>query len=280
MKRKNRLAMAVITLCSLLIVIVIVSFVTAYLMDHEKADNVFVVGNVDVVLTEPEYPVDPDSHVIVPFSSIPKNPIVTNVGTNDAFVFIKLTVPKEEIEPVNDDGSLKYPETVTFTDGKRSSHKELSEIFMIKSNDPVSARTELTAPSGIDTGLTQLYNSSWYLLSNIDYNKNWYLIEKKETDKANTYVFAYNKALPSENNAALQTDTQSEAIFDSVKLAYFVEDEEMYKSPDTISVNAYAIQADNLLDSGDLVTSELNKDSPEVWQLKRIYEYFSKQTGV
>ena len=279
MMKHKKVILGAVVLSAVLLTLMI-GGTLAYFTVYDSVDNNLTIGNVNIVLTEPEFPEEPESRIIVPFSTIPKDPQVTNVGKNNAFVFIRLTVPKGEIEPVNDDGSLKYPDSVTFTDGVRSSRTEIAELFRLVSDAPVSGRAALTEPAGIDADTAQLYDSDWYLLPNIDYDENLYLIAKTESVSENTYVFAYNKALPSASNAASPTDTQSTPIFNGVKLAYFVEDETMYQSPDTISVNAYAIQSDDLLDSGDLVTADLNQNAPEVWQLKRIFEYFSNQTGV
>lgn len=275
--KKLRIAAA---LLSAVLLAVIIGGVLSYLTTYDSVDNLFTLGSVDIILSEPDYPTESESRIIVPYSTIPKNPQVTNVGKNDAYIFMKITVPKLEVEPVNADGSLKYPDSVSFNGSERSSRTEVTEVFRLISKFPMSEREDLVSPQGVPADDVNLYTKDWYKLSYIDYNKNWYLIDKKESDSENTYIFAYNKALPSEKNAASENETKTEALFDKVELVYFVEDETFYISPEIITVQAYAIQADTLLSSGNFNADEVNKNSPEVWQLKSIYQYFKNQSEV
>ena len=147
MKNKKKVIMIAVMSC-LLAAAVLLSTVMSYLIDQRQTDNIFTLGTVTVSLTETNYPKDPDSRVLVPYGSIPKNPQIANIGENDAFVFMKITVPKLEVEPIKNDGSLKYSDKVSFDENnKRTFQTDLMEIFNFKSDSPVSKRADLEKPN-------------------------------------------------------------------------------------------------------------------------------------
>lgn len=61
----------------------------AYFTDNEKAENVFTVGNVDIVLTEPNWNKE-EVDDVYPGEPLAKDPMVTNNGKNPCFVRIKV----------------------------------------------------------------------------------------------------------------------------------------------------------------------------------------------
>lgn len=63
----------------------------AYFTDSEQKNNVFAVGDVDIELTEPQWE-QTEQHIIVPGAEIQKDPTVTNVGVNDAYIRVKMTI--------------------------------------------------------------------------------------------------------------------------------------------------------------------------------------------
>ncbi len=280
MKNKKKVIMIAVMSC-LLAAAVLLSTVMSYLIDQRQTDNIFTLGTVTVSLTETNYPKDPDSRVLVPYGSIPKNPQIANIGENDAFVFMKITVPKLEVEPIKNDGSLKYSDKVSFDENnKRTFQTDLMEIFNFKSDSPVSKRADLEKPDSQELTADEegLYNKDWYKLDNVDYNENWYLIDKtvNEDSKTNTYLFAYKSVLFAAANVKEENQkTKTEALFDEVQLKTFVENETLYQSFQKIKIEAYAIQADKLKSITDL-----DKINPEVWQLKKIYDVYKNQSEV
>ena len=66
----------------------------AYFTDSEQAKNHITIGKVDISLTEPNWDKVPD-----------KEKENTNTGINDAFVFMKVTVPAAELVTANEDGT-------------------------------------------------------------------------------------------------------------------------------------------------------------------------------
>lgn len=70
----------------------------AYFTDTDSADNVFTVGNIDVVLTEPNWDVEGEKEAenMYPGEPVAKDPTVTNTGANPAVVRIKVTLPGDK----------------------------------------------------------------------------------------------------------------------------------------------------------------------------------------
>ncbi len=76
----------------------------AYLTDVENANNVFTVGNIDIELTEPNWNPDEGKNV-VPNEEIEKDPTIKNVGSNSAYVFAEVTIPKANVLIAAQDGT-------------------------------------------------------------------------------------------------------------------------------------------------------------------------------
>lgn len=80
---------------------------SAYLMaDSPSFANVITAGSVQVQLTEPAW--DPESaQGLNPGDTVLKNPVVTNTGKSDAWIFLRLTVPVKHIRTVDKEGRKK-----------------------------------------------------------------------------------------------------------------------------------------------------------------------------
>lgn len=61
----------------------------AYFTDNEEVTNTFTVGDVDITLTETEWEAPVTA---VPGDTYQKNPVVTNVGENDAWIRVDVTI--------------------------------------------------------------------------------------------------------------------------------------------------------------------------------------------
>ena len=72
-----------------LLVVGIVGASLAYFTDQDAKENVFTVGNVDIELNEPHWET-PAS--IAPGIAYAKDPVVKNVGTNDAYIRVDVKV--------------------------------------------------------------------------------------------------------------------------------------------------------------------------------------------
>ena len=92
----------------------------AYLTDYDTAANEFTVGKVDIELQEPGW--NPDEYdKLVPTQDIKKDPQVKNVGINDAFVYLEVSVPVAKVITADSEGKrnkLKDTELFTYTPGK------------------------------------------------------------------------------------------------------------------------------------------------------------------
>lgn len=77
--------------------------VSAYLTDYEKVSNEFTVGKVDIELKEPEWKPE-ENKKIEPSKVIHKDPQITNTGTNDAFVYMEVSIPMTNVEAAAENG--------------------------------------------------------------------------------------------------------------------------------------------------------------------------------
>lgn len=88
-----------------IIAVMAIGAASAYFTDTDSKSNSFTVGNVSVVLEEPNW-VPENGKNITPNKEIAKDPQVKNDGANDAFVFIKVKVPAAKVVTAKADGSL------------------------------------------------------------------------------------------------------------------------------------------------------------------------------
>lgn len=162
MKKKKTI---IILSAFVLVVLVLISCgVLAYLTNKDEVVNTITVGKVSIALYEDKYPGNANSEVnnMLPYTEIDKNPKVENTGTTSAYVFLKVSVPVEEITEVSADGT--------------KGDKKAQEIFYLKT----------------DTGAD---------LTNSFYTDNWIELDNEESGKdykvgtVRTYIFGYKKVL-------------------------------------------------------------------------------------
>lgn len=80
----------------------------AYLTDFETTTNSFTVGKVDIELDEPGWKPEENTK-IVPTQVIKKDPYVKNVGVNEAFVYLEVSVPVSEVITAGSGRDQKCP---------------------------------------------------------------------------------------------------------------------------------------------------------------------------
>ena len=85
-----------------LVCILAFGVISAFFTDTESQTNVFTVGKIDVELSEPSW-VEPTN--ILPEQEIAKDPQITNVGINDAYVFMEVVVPYASVVTATDNGT-------------------------------------------------------------------------------------------------------------------------------------------------------------------------------
>lgn len=89
MKKK----IAAVCLIACLAIIAISGAVLAYFTDNEKTENVFTVGNIDIALSETEWEAP---EAAVPAIAYEKNPVVSNIGENAAWIKVDVTLSDAE----------------------------------------------------------------------------------------------------------------------------------------------------------------------------------------
>ena len=77
---------------------------SAYLTDKDSAVNEFTVGKVTIDLEEPSWKPEEQTK-IVPLDEIPKDPQIVNTGSNDAYVYLEVRVPVEDLVTAAEDGT-------------------------------------------------------------------------------------------------------------------------------------------------------------------------------
>ena len=111
MKNKTKALLCTVAIAG----VVGVSGIMAYLTDTQTASNKFTVGQVKIELQEPTWDQATDAddngipdyaESIVPNATIEKDPQVKNVGKNDAYIYLKVTVPVKSVITANSDGTL------------------------------------------------------------------------------------------------------------------------------------------------------------------------------
>ena len=229
-----------IFLCTASIVgIVGVSGIFAYLTDTDTASNKFTVGKVKIELQEPKWDSATDSddngipdyaENVVPNAIIEKDPQVKNVGKNDAYVYLKVTVPAKKIITAQSDGTLANGGQATDT-----------QLFTYTAQNVITAQENGTLENNGQAQATQLFtytpNAKWTEITS----------QRKTNTKADstdvesyTYVYYYNEKV------APQATTST--LFDTVKFANVIEGQVDSDSEQQLNIEAYAIQSDNLPD--------------------------------
>lgn len=87
MNKKKVFAVAIV-----LMLIVLIRGMLAYFTDKKEVTNTFTLGNVKITITEPNYDTT-EAAKLAPNKIITKDPTITNVGTNDAYLFARVEIP-------------------------------------------------------------------------------------------------------------------------------------------------------------------------------------------
>ena len=207
----------------------------AYLTDTEGATNTFTVGKVQIDLEEQNYPGNDSEEVK---NMVPNQEIKKDPIVENTGVndaIVFLTVEVPNEEV-----------TVAAADGTKGT-KGLTDLFWFKDE----ADTQGT------------FANNW--------NTNWLELADKEVQatgeaKTHKYVFAYK--------TKVAKDQKTEALFDKVQLKNVIEGE-VDTTTQSIVVNAYAIQAAEVLDTDE---ADLT-DTLDATTLGKIYDIYFKQNG-
>ncbi|MCU6761019.1 SipW-cognate class signal peptide [uncultured Roseburia sp.] len=195
----------------------------AYLTDHKETVNTFTVGKVSIEGEEPGW--DPDGNDdpggiaedIVPTQSWRKDPQIRNVGKNDAYVYMEVSVPMADV-------------IYTDASGKRANDGKLSHIELFEFDGEEKVVQTLTDGIGIS-----------------EQNDSWTLLYKKEINNCMVYTFCFNKILKPEET--------SEPLFHKITFANVVEGQLDEEKLD-VKVGYYAIQTLNTGGDSESVTEQ------------------------
>ena len=91
--KKLKIAIPV-TLACLVVISILFGMTNSYLTDIESKYNIITIGNVKLKIEEPKYE---DSQTFAAGDTIVKDPVITNTGTEDEYVFFSIAVPKRAV---------------------------------------------------------------------------------------------------------------------------------------------------------------------------------------
>lgn len=261
-------AAATITACGL-IAAMMVGGTLAYLTDNETHTNsVQVSGNVRVDLVEPNWPeedtdgngVPDEAEDVVPNQEISKDPKLINTGENPIFGFIRLTVPVKDVTKVGDNGAILNRDG-TENNGQSVAHAPQDLFYFKDAEDDESLHV-----NNFDPGWIRLASREE---KNTETTDAGLLTASQEVGQA-VYVFGWKNVIPANGTA-------TEPLFDKIQLKNIIENEVATSQIQNIKVEAFAIQADNILDSnGDYVPTDAALNQT---QLSEIYDIFVNQNG-
>ena len=210
--------------------------VSAYFTDTDKITNTFTVGKVDVTPSEPSWDPENPPEDIVPNQEFPKDPKISNVGANPAYVFLQVKIPTANVKVANADGTVKE-----------------------------AALTELFTMQGLNT-------TDWCKIGDpFDYTD-----EDNHTFKVYTFAYGPNAAeaptiLEIDDGVDGSGKDETPPLFTSVRFANIIEGyEEIETKQLNVDVISYAIQTEWLSDTtndaaDDHGTSKLS--ATKVWQI-------------
>ena len=102
MSKRSRLTTALVALLCLGLGI---AGTAAYFTSTETVENKFTVGKVEIDVTEPSWD-EEEAKDFVPNQEIDKDPTITNIGVNDAYVYFEVVVPTADgIVVADEDGN-------------------------------------------------------------------------------------------------------------------------------------------------------------------------------
>ena len=244
---KSKSKSAVILMSAFLVAALFINLTLSYLVKNKNRDNVFALGNVRLLLSEENFPQDENDRILAPKGIIQKDPKITNIGSTDDYVFLKVIVPLCNVRIV-------YEAT-----NKIINHeKAYMEIFNFISNG--------TAANTVSASGFTYYNTGIF-----GYDSKWVLIDSSE-DTANythTYLFGYSSLLTADISNSTTT------LFDKMQLRNILEGDLPSDVTQTVRIEAYGIQAEELLNNVT-VNNTANVTKAE---LTAIFELYKNQEG-
>lgn len=204
--KKNKIIVA----SAIMLLVFIVGGALALFTDTETKTNTFTVGDVEISLDEPHWvTTDSDSNGVpdaaeglMPGDSIAKDPVITNTGTNDAYVFAKVEIPCTSDTPAE--------EIFTYTTN--------SGWYLMTDGACTSGTATKVYAYGTSSGMTSLpptsgSNSTATLFDNIALNSTINGSETGLSGNKNVVVTGYAVQTTGLGNATTPSDIWTAASF-------------------------------------------------------------------
>lgn len=232
--RSERIRTAALA-CSLIAALSVGS-AAAYFTDTKETTNTFSVGKVSIELTEPNWN-EEEAQDIIPDQEIPKDPVITNDGINDAFIFAKVRVPIAEIVTAEEDGS--------------KNEAAVTQLFRYETDPNWTLVTE-----NVDGGTNLTIQNR---------TGEYGILDNEHVE----YIYAYTGP-DSSTMQAVSAQGKTENLFPAVKFVNAVENQGLEEQTAHIVVTGYAIQADFIQNGDGSVngTNEEGQTAPgAVWKV-------------
>lgn len=207
----------------------------AFLTDAESRANIVTIGQVKIKLTEEGYV---DEQTVVPGQIVKKPPVVSNTGKNDAYVFLEISIPKDNVQILYEEDVKDENGVITHKAGTlKDSSPQIQEIFR-------TIAEVNTENKWITANVPDIPDFQYHSPNHTDLPEGWeFLGFGEDNDISKSYWFGYNRKLNAKSN---DNEDKTIPLFDSVQLKSFIDEDITDDKSRNIGVNAYAIQSDNL----------------------------------
>ena len=303
--KKYKIIVPVISVCVIIALLLTFRMSLAYLMDAERKDNIITIGKVDLELDEgSKYQ---DSSIVAAGDSVFKAPQLTNTGTEDEYVFLRIAVPVKDVTLLYEHGDNTVGHTegtkvhTTTVDGNGKAKEEIyrmiatgetgtaGNVNTVLGSDANMPKDAPCLDFGYNAGSNAANNEAdgWVYLKR-SLNQTLTVKNSNNDDVSETYdlyYFGYNRRL--QYNSDQTEKAKTIPLFDEVQLKSFI-DEELIPAADTTKSNqethilvlGYAIQADSL-DKGN--AGDLNNIARDAYlteaQLTKIFGIVERKAG-
>ena len=238
-KKIRRVALAV-----LLLAVFTVGGVLAYFTDGDTKTNEFTVGKISIDLIEPAWDASKALEV-TPKAELSKDPHVKNDGQNDAFVFLTVEAPVENLVTAADNGTRQAAADI--------------ELFSYGYGSTAGVRDDwVLIGTYLKDASTHEYGQMIARDGTVD------LTGKEAIKRVYAYASTSGSAV---NPTVLAADAFTPALFDYVKVANIVEDQIDLAQRDIV-VNAYGIQTQNVLEDSTIYdgsNADGSADAVAIW---------------
>ncbi len=267
MKRKLKWILPAAGVLTVAAVLLIFGLTMSYLTDTERQDNTITIGNIALQIDEGNYE---DQKTVAAGEALPKAPKLINTGTNDEYVFLKISVPKKTVtllyeEDTTVEGTL-YREGTPVGGSTAPASVEIFKMIADGAN---------TAPVIQHDGTTVYFRYHQGSVTTAEppvSTEGWVYLGKGASPETGyeDYLFGYNKRLLAVNVEG-QPKKETLPLFDQIQLKSFIDEQlvtidNQTKTDSTVEVKvtAYGIQADDLglsLPEGETILTDAQVES-------------------